>query len=173
MVSADAACGSSGMAWVFSGAEGSVLRTLGPGNGPFTSFGASITSLPDVNGDGEIDLAVSDANNFYFVEGAPPKIFADSDGPRAQAPGGVFVFSGVDGSFLWTIAGEGSGQSLGYCIERCQDIDGDSVPDVLALSRRYVWVLSGKDGSVVLDFRWPSDPPLPTSKSSGDEKKDG
>jgi hypothetical protein len=172
MVSADAACGSSGMAWVFSGADGSVLRTLGPGNGPFTSFGASVTSLPDVNGDGEIDLAVSDANNFYFVEGQPPKFFADSDGPRGQAPGGVFVFSGADGSFLWTIAGEAAFHSLGYSIDRCEDVDGDSVPDVLALSRRYVWVLSGKDGSIVLDFRWPAASSCPTSDPSG-EKEDG
>lgn len=163
LVGADSASESRGNAWVFAGSDGSVLFELGPGRPFFTSFGSSVTGLGDVNEDGVIDLAVSDANNTAAYETV------------GQAPGGVFVFSGADGSLLWSTVGEKIHDLLGYSIERCQDIDGDSVQDLLAVSSDDVWILSGKDGSKLVDFDWPRHPDgrAPSESPGTTGKKDG
>lgn len=86
----------------------------------------------------------------------------------------MFAFSGSDGVLLWSTVGEGAHHRLGYSIERCEDVDGDSVSDLLARGAPYVWILSGKDGSVLLDFRWPEEPPPSRSERlEGREAEDG
>src|SRR5687767_2111313 len=72
-----------GRAYVFSGANGSVLLTLGGGDVAISS----VSTAGDANGDGHADL----------LAGSAPRP------PGAGSPGKAFVFSGRDGSVLLTL----------------------------------------------------------------------
>ena len=108
---------------------------LAPTGPPLPAFGATISALGDVTGDG-----ISD-----FVVGAP----ADSShGPHA---GSVWVFSGGEGAMLWSFRGDAPGVRLGASVSGCGDVNRDGIPDVcigaLQLaqgSTGYVTVHSGR-----------------------------
>jgi len=95
-----------GKAEVFSGLTGAVIHTFF-GDGVIDELGSSVGGAGDVDGDGRPDL----------VAGAP-------DG------GGFFrVYSGVDGSVLYTVSG---GANLGVSVSVAGDVDGDCLADVVA-----------------------------------------
>ena len=80
--------GNSGRAYVFSGADGSLLFTLDtPNPQPSAGFGRSV-AVGDLNGDGKADIVVG-------------AITEAVDGNNLQ--GRVYVFSGADGSLLFTL----------------------------------------------------------------------
>jgi hypothetical protein len=83
----------SGYAYVFSGSDGKLLRTLGDGNTNAT-FGRHTSTAGDANGDGYADVFV----------GAP----GDANGV-----GRAYVYSGKDGSLLLTLQGEKPGDAFG------------------------------------------------------------
>lgn len=141
---------SAGAAFIYSGADGSVIHTLSPsGAGEF--LGAACAGLGDVNGDGRDDVAV----------GAPR--FAGSTGR-------VYVFSGMDGSVIRTIDGEDGLDQFGVGTAGLGDIDGDGISELGVgamragpTSRGRSYIYSGATGALV---RGPFDA-LNTAQSYG------
>ncbi len=103
-----------GYASVLSARTGAVLLTVN-GTGTAAQFGASVTAMPDVDGDDVDDFAVGAPgdDNYFYV----------------PFPGVVHVFSGADGT---GIANAGTAPDLfaGRDVIALGDADGDGVPDV-------------------------------------------
>ena len=108
----------SGSAWVFSGANGSVLYTFS-GDSPGDSFGKSVSGAGDVNGDGFADLIVG----------------AQGDDNNGSGSGSARVFSGFDGSVLYTFDGDSSGDDFGFSVSGAGDVDGDGFSDLIVGAR--------------------------------------
>ena len=128
-----------GVAYFFSGADGSLIRTLSdPDSTPDAQFGFAIANAGDVDGDG-----VSDA-----LIGAPGK---------AQ----VFVFSGKTGLLLFTISSpvKEKRNSFGSAVAGGKDFDGDGKPDfvvgspLLKNSQGAVFIFKGKNGKLLRKLR--------------------
>ncbi len=105
----------SGMAYVFSGETGVPLDTLSSpypvGNG---YFGYSVSGAGDVNNDGHSDVVVGAYG-------------------EAGHEGRAYVFSGEDGSVLWTLASpqaEGGG-NFGFSVSGAGDVNNDGHDDVI------------------------------------------
>lgn len=106
--------GSSGIVRAFSGASGALLHLWS--HAPLLdTLGTSIAPAGDVNGDGHDDV----------IAGA----HLDFSGP--QNGGGVYVFSGLDGSQLYDLHGD-LGQRLGASVAGGIDLDLDGRPDLAA-----------------------------------------
>lgn len=139
--------GAAGRVVVYSGADHSILYDWSgaPGNG----FGSWIDGLGDLDGDGHDDLAVG----------------AQLHG--AQAAGRVTVYSGADGSVLWTRDGLQAGDQLGAGVGAIGDVDGDGVGDVVAAASSAdnangrAYVFSGADGELIHELA----PTAPLSSS--------
>ena len=126
----------SGSARVFSGVDGSVLYNF-DGDSADDWFGRSVSGAGDVNGDGFDD----------FVVGAP---FDDDNG---QDSGRARVFSGIDGSVLYNLDGNSTGDSLGGSVSGAGDVNGDGFDDLIVDSGGgTVRVFSGVDSSVLYNF---------------------
>ncbi|MCI0588666.1 MAG: Ig-like domain-containing protein [Planctomycetes bacterium] len=95
-------------------AQTEVLHLTGFGLGD--SFGLSVASAGDVNGDGKPDILV-----------ASP--FADPGG--LFDGGSVYVLSGTSGALLLQIDGSGSGELFGFSVAGLGDLDGDGASEVL------------------------------------------
>jgi hypothetical protein len=142
----------SGSARVFSGADGSILYTFN-GDAANDSFGSSVSGAGDVNSDGFDDLIV----------GARFNNAIDLGSGRAR------VFSGVNGSVLYTFDGDSDADYFGYSVSGAGDVNNDGFDDVIigapgddrdAFDSGSARVISGLDGSVLYTF-------------SGDSESDG
>jgi hypothetical protein len=123
-----------------SGAFGqqSVRQHLGEGADDW--FGASLARAGDVNADGVED----------YVVGAPE---------LTSGVGYVKVFSGADGSTLYTFRGTVSGETYGMSVDAAGDVNADGYADVLigapelnASMAGKAQVRSGLDGSLLYNF---------------------
>ncbi|MBC8291851.1 MAG: FG-GAP repeat protein [Proteobacteria bacterium] len=134
----------SGIVRLFS-ATGSLIRELAEPVGRVdASFGKALAGLGDVNDDGVADMAVA----------APEKIVNGN-----ASAGAVHVFSGADGSLLWSREGARVKQRMGQALSGGEDFDNDGVNDLVVGSpgdspreRRgggKAVVLSGADGSEI------------------------
>ena len=157
-----------GAAWVISGVDGSVIHRF-DGDQDLSLFGREVRGVEDLNGDGRGDVAV--AAEIY-----------DSNGYTGN--GLVRVYSGLDGSPLFEVAGLGNNFRLGMAIDRAGDRDGDGVPDVLIGLRKDVGtpadtgamrIVSGVDGAPLeqLISRIPGDQFGWDVASAGDVNGDG
>jgi len=97
----DVAAGAPGTdkAYVYSGRTGAVLRVL-EGEKTGDAFGRRVAAAGDVNRDGHGDLLVSAPNH----------------GTAGAGAGRVYVFSGRDGSRLFTVDGEAAGDGFGNAL---------------------------------------------------------
>jgi len=115
------------------------IHTL-TGEMPGDQFGWVANPIGDVTGDG-----VSD-----FVTTAPTN---DAGGANA---GRIYVHDGATGAELWRITGGNAGGRLGADADRCGDVNGDGVPDVIAgapsADAGQAFLHSGADGSLIHTF---------------------
>jgi len=129
---------------VFSGKDGAMLYHLDGSAGNY--FGFSVSGAGDVNGDGYGD----------FVVGAYE---AETNGLSNN--GYVTLFSGLDGSELYTLYGNSSGDYFGISVSFAGDVDQDGYDDFIvgahqadntATNSGSAYVYSGKNGSELYRF---------------------
>lgn len=135
----------SGLVHLWSGANGSLLRTYTTANS-FDRFGYALSNVGDVNADGLDDLLV----------GAP------EDSWQGAAAGAAYVFSGADGSTLHTFRGENSWDLFGISGTGMGDINFDGYADFAIGARQEdtrsrdaggVHLYSGRTGAELALFK--------------------
>ncbi len=134
----------SGSVEVFSGVNGSVLYTFN-GDSANDLFGYAVSGAGDVNGDGFDDVIVG----------------AFGDDNNGNSSGSARVFSGVDGSVLYTFNGDSANDWFGWSVSGAGDVNGDGFSDVIVGAKfddnngdnsGSARVFSGVDGSVLYTF---------------------
>ena len=133
-----------GAAYVYSGQTGNIIGRF-YGDSLDDAFGWSVSEAGDVNNDGRDDLIVG----------------ARYDDNTGTSSGMARVFSGLNGSVLYSIDGDGVGSGFGDCVADAGDINKDGYDDFIVgapsgyesvfTEPGYVRVYSGKDGSVLFD----------------------
>lgn len=147
---ADAGGRSRGRAYVFSGADGSLLATFS-GAGDDDAFGYAVAGAADVNGDGFADVIV----------GAPGPFNGTN-----RDPGYAVVYSGQSHGVLFTLTGDQDGDRFGFAVDGAGDVNGDGRPDLIVGAPNaannngghipaagVARVFSGVNGAVLLTFR--------------------
>jgi len=120
-----------------------VLRTLTSPSPPGVSFGRSVATAGDVDGDGFDDLLVGEPE---ATVGA------------VAYTGRVYVFSGASGGVLHSVAGSVFAEALGQVVRSAGDVDGDGVPDfgAVAFGPGEVKVFSGANAVPLLSVGAPT-----------------
>ncbi len=135
----DAGGPQAGRGYLYSGASGA-LRFSFTGSTPGGALGYVANGAGDVNADGHGDV----------IFGAPDLTNA--------TPGAAFVYSGLDGSLLYTYQGEANGDRFGQNANRLGDIDADGFDDFAVGAEQHssagpargrVYIYSGVDGSLI------------------------
>ncbi len=132
-----------GAAYVYSGADGSVLFHF-QGNADDQQFGARVANAGDINRDRINDFLIASptATGTWQLEG-----------------GRVWVYSGADGTLLHEFIGSYTYERLGHAICAAGDVNGDGYDDFALSSAPYkstlgsgrgsVYLMSGLDGSLL------------------------
>ncbi len=132
-----------GAAFVYSGQNGQLLHSFF-GSVPGANFGVSVSKAGDVNNDGRDDVMVGTP----FESGATTR-------------GRVEVYSGLDGSVLYTFLGSLDDSGFGRSLAGPGDLNGDGHDELVigasgatvnGISGGAVYVYSGIDGSVLYSF---------------------
>jgi len=136
-----------GLVHVVSGRNASLVRALA-GERDFDRFGAALTFVGDVDGDGRDDAAIGAPG----VRPSSRLLPRSAEPPDGYAGGRVVVVSGADGRALWRKVGD-AGDALGGGLAAIGDLDGDGRTDLAASAR---WgrggplrLLSGSDGRTI------------------------
>jgi hypothetical protein len=138
-----------GEAFVFSGADHSILFTLNdPNEEEGNRFGYAVAGLGDVNGDGVPDMVIG-----------VPKANASDVLPDV---GTAYIFSGADGSLIreldppvQTLSGR-----FGSAVANAGDVDHDGVNDIIigAPGASHAYVFSGATGALIFTIASPAAP---------------
>ncbi|MFT7616406.1 MAG: hypothetical protein ACI97A_000027 [Planctomycetota bacterium] len=164
---ADAGGVNAGNAKILSGIDGTLLHNF-DGSGSFTLLGESVSGAGDVNNDGFDDVVVG-------IRG---------DATNGLGAGAARVYSGVDGTILYTFLGDNAGDGLGNSVSGAGDANGDGYDDIVVgatgddnngNSSGALRVYSGFDGNVLFTRFGDSDfCQLGSSVSNaGDVNRDG
>ncbi|MCI0589746.1 MAG: integrin alpha [Planctomycetes bacterium] len=139
-----------GQALVLSGATGLPLLTFTGTAGPDTHFGKSVAGLGDLTADGVPDLVIGTEK---MEAGGVPHV------------GQARVYSGADGTVVYTFQGVGDYDWLGRSVAAAGDLDADGVPDFLLgrpgadaggiPGRGEVQLRSGATGTLLLSLLGP------------------
>ncbi|MCB9892516.1 MAG: VCBS repeat-containing protein [Planctomycetes bacterium] len=117
-----------GRVFLYSGRLGTLLWTASS-LGPYDSFGAALSIIGDVNGDGLADVLVGahqvNAGNGY-----------------AQ------VLSGLDGAIVHHVAGTGRNDLFGWSVRGGVDLDGDGTSDFMVGAPHHMPLSTAADGYV-------------------------
>ncbi len=123
-----------GRAFVYSGVDGSLLRTfLGEVSGD--RFGSAVTGIGDINRDGCADLLVT-------------AVLHDAAGSNS---GRAYIYSGLDSSIMGVVDGETSSDLFGSGAALIGDVTNDNISDFVIGARNAVsgsgraYVYSGAD----------------------------
>ena len=123
-----------GLAYVFSGKSGEIIRTLNnPGSEAGAGFGSAVANAGDVDKDGVSDMLI----------GAPGE-------------GHAYVFSGKTGGLIFNIVGPfvESLHSFGAAVAGGMDFNRDRIPDLVVGAplqeevRGAAYIFNGSDGSL-------------------------
>lgn len=133
-----------GRVYVYSGLDGDTLHIFtGEAGGDW--FGRSVAVAGDVNNDGYSDIIVG--------------AYGNSSG--GYLAGRAYVFSGLDGSTIYTFTGEAAEDRFGWSVSGAGDLNGDGFADVVvgAMSNDAAganagraYTFSGLDGSALHVF---------------------
>jgi hypothetical protein len=178
-----------GKVYLVSGASLSVIRELNDPQFQMVQdlmfggqFGTSVAAVGDLNNDGVMDILV----------GVPHHIVPVEDDSLINA-GRAFVFSGADGSVLFTLDDPApeEGARLGFAVAGLGDVNNDGVPDLLVgvpkkdnagglLDVGATYIFSGADGTLIRSLDPPSQGGLEAggrfgaaTANAGDVDKDG
>jgi hypothetical protein len=146
-----------GRAYVFSGATGALLRTLSsPNEELLGSFGYAVAGIPDVTGDGRVDLLVG-------ALGEDPALSPDNAG-RA------YLYDGFSGTLRHTLhsPNEEPAGNFGAAVAGIPDVDGDGRGDLLVgawyedpgaspLDAGRAYVFSGASGTLLHELASPNE----------------
>jgi hypothetical protein len=138
---ADVGAANAGVAWIYSGATGALIRQL-VNDGSGDEFGTSVATAGDLNGDG-------------FAEVVVGARLGDGVGLNS---GRADVFSGVDGALLFSVNGPAGGAQFGTSVAAAGDVDGDGVDDLLigapeaAATAGIARLVSGATGGTIATF---------------------
>ncbi|MEM1043793.1 MAG: T9SS type A sorting domain-containing protein [Bacteroidota bacterium] len=149
-----------GRAYLFSGADGTLLQTIDSPNETFVGqFGVSVSGVPDADGDGFGDLLI----------GASTEEVLLADGTERQA-GRAYLFSGATGALLhaWVSPNAESSGEFGIAVSGVDDADGDGLGDVLVGARDEnpggsprgagrAYVFSGASGGLLYELASPNE----------------
>lgn len=140
---------SAGSVYLYSGSDGTLIYEE-DGGVAADAFGASLADAGDVNGDGKDD----------FIVGAP--YVEPPDSQRSFNSGAAYVFSGFDGSKLFSVFGESADDYLGWSVAGAGDVNGDGKADFIVGSPNkdiaglvdagWAGVYSGRDGSLIFSL---------------------
>lgn len=142
----DLAASEAGLVRVYDGQTAAVVYEW-LGDGADDELGYHVNAAGDVNNDGVVDV----------IAGA-----VQTDGGLTPiGPGYARVFSGLDGSILWTATGDGVEDQFGFSVDGAGDLDGDGfsefvvgapVADANGTDSGLVRVFDGRTGAVLFTF---------------------
>ena len=149
-----------GRGYIFSGSDGSLIRTLDPESAN-DRLGVGTALMGDVNGDGVQDHIIG----------------ADrANGGRGRA----YIYSGADGTLLYSVDGDVGGANFStFFVAGVGDVNNDGTPDGYVgdfshnsgAGRAYVF--SGVDGTILYRFSGNAGEGAGPGRGAGDVNNDG